>query len=256
MILIPPPVLPNEVSLMELAATISRVKLSDGVVEHVKSLIAAGRLRPGDKLPPEREFAATLGVSRTALREAIRSLSLMGLINVRHGEGTFVSALVAGSFMKPLSPMLSMSSADLLELIEARRIIESKAVGLCALRASADEVSSIRLLADEMASNTADLEQFNQLDLDFHMALASGSHNSVLAAILETVRDAMYEQVQNVQRLPGAAGRASDFHLQIASAVAEGDDVRAEQVMLDHLNDVESAVLSSTVEHARQGREM
>ncbi len=252
MILIPPQVLPNEVSSMHLAGSIPRVKLSDGVVEHIKSLIATERLKPGDKLPSERELAATLGVSRTVLREAVRSLSLMGLLDVRQGEGTFVSALVAGSFMRPLSPMLAMAGTDLLQLIEARRIVEPKAVGLCAVRASDDEVAEIRSLTDEMGSCTADLDQFNQLDLGFHMALARGSHNSVLAATLETIRDALYEQVQDVQRLPGAAERACGYHRQIAEAVTARDGDRAERVMLEHLNDVEGAVLASIANNGSQ----
>ena len=83
---------------------IRRIKLSDGIVEHIRSLILAGRFKPGDRLPSKREFAAALGVSRTAFREAVRSLSLMGLLDVRQGEVTFVSVLPASSFMKPLSP--------------------------------------------------------------------------------------------------------------------------------------------------------
>ncbi|MEA4883310.1 MAG: FadR/GntR family transcriptional regulator [Clostridia bacterium] len=232
---------------MQPGGGIRRVKLSDGIVEHIKSLIMAGRLKPGDKLPPERDFAATLGVSRTALREAVRTLSLMGLLDARQGEGTFVSGLVASSFMKPLSPMLAMGSIDILELVEARRIIESKAVSLCALRASEGELADISALVDEMQLSISYIEHFNQLDLDFHMAVSRGSHNSVLVATLEAIRDALYEQVRGVQSLPGASDRALGYHYQITAALVDRDSERAEREMAEHLNDVERAVVASMV---------
>jgi GntR family transcriptional repressor for pyruvate dehydrogenase complex len=239
--------IPQEVSLVHSDGGIRRVKLSDGIVEHIKSLIMAGRLKPGDKLPPEREFAATLGVSRTALREAVRTLSLMGLLDARQGEGTFVSGLVAGSFMKPLAPMLTMGNIDILELIEARRIIESRAVALCALRASEDELVRISDLVDEMELNIGYIEHFNRLDLGFHMAISSGSHNSVLVATLEAIRDALYEQVQDVQILPGAADRALGYHRRIVESLCTRDSERAERAMVEHLNDVERAVVANMV---------
>ena len=229
---------------------IRRIKLSDTVVEHIKSFILAGRRKPGDKLPSEREFAATLGVSRTAFREAVRSLSLMGLLDVRHGEGTFVSTPPASSFMKPLSPMLATSDIDLLELIEAGRIIEAKAVSLCALRASEEEIADVFALVDEMQVNISCLDCFNRLDRDFHIAISRGSHNSVLVATLETIRDALHEQVRDVQRLPGVADRVFEYHRRIADALAVRDSECAERLMLEHFDDVERAVVADMVRRA------
>ena len=95
-----------------------RKTFSRKVVEHIRDLISTGRLKPGDKLPPEREFAQQLGVSRTALREAFKSLSLMGILEIKQGEGTFISRVGPPSFMKAIEPMLLLNRTDILELVE------------------------------------------------------------------------------------------------------------------------------------------
>jgi len=224
---------------------IHRMKVSDGIVEHFTSRIINGDFKAGDKLPSERALAVSLGVSRTALREAVRTLSLMNLLTVKHGGGTYIADICPGSFMKPLSPMLSMGNINVLELIEARRIIEPEAAALCALRASDEELSEIGAMVEKMASTVKDLKKFNDLDLGFHIALAVGSHNSVLTATLEAIRDALFQQVQEVQELPGAAERALKYHTKLAEAVLNRNDKMAAKNMLEHLNDVEMAVLSN-----------
>jgi GntR family transcriptional repressor for pyruvate dehydrogenase complex len=226
---------------------IHRMKVSDGIVEHITSQIMDGSLKPGDKLPSEREFAVSLNVSRTALREAVRTLSLMNLLSVKQGEGTFVADMVPGSFMKPLSQMLSMGNMNILELIEARRIIEPQASSLCALRATNDEMIAIQGIVSEMKSCFGNLRRFNDLDLEFHIALARGSHNTVLVATLMAIRDALFEQVQGVQNLPGAAERALKYHTLMGEALASRDCKLAENTMLEHLNDVEQAVMSYVI---------
>jgi GntR family transcriptional repressor for pyruvate dehydrogenase complex len=218
---------------------VHRMKVSDGIVEHITSLIKSGELKSGDKLPAEREYAVKLGVSRTALREAVRTLSIMNLLSVKQGEGTFVADIVPGSFMKPLSPMLSMGNMNILELIEVRRIIEPQAAALCARRATDEELAAILAIVSEMKPDYKSLRQFNNLDLEFHISVAKGSHNSVIVATLETIRDALYEQVEEVQNLPGAAERAVKFHTSVVQALIARDSRLAEKLMLNHIQDVE-----------------
>ncbi len=224
---------------------IRKVNLSDSVVDYIKSMIQSGQLKPGDKLPPEREFARQLGVSRTALREAFKTLSLMGLLGIRQGEGTFVSRVAPPSYMKAIKPMLLMGRTDILELVEARKIIETKSAALCALRATEEELHGIEELVQLMSRNLEDVEAFNQLDLGFHMSIAKAAHNSVLTTVLETIRDLLMEQVRSVQRLPGAITRAFRFHQELLLALNARDSVRAERVMCEHLDDVEKAILET-----------
>ncbi len=218
---------------------VHRIKVSDSIVEHITSLIMSGELKAGDKLPAERELALSLGVSRTALREAVRTLSLMDLLSVKQGGGTFVTELVPGSFMKPLSPMLSMGKMNILELIEARRIIEPKAASLCAGRSNEKDIAEINGIVDEMRAGLKSMRRFNDLDLMFHMSVAKGAHNSVISATLDAIKDAMYEQVQEIQSLPGAQERALLFHSAMAEAITARDCAKAEKLMLEHMEDVE-----------------
>lgn len=234
--------------MAEGTARIRRVNLSDSVVEHIKSLVQSGRLKPGDKLPPEREFARQLGVSRTALREAFKSLGLMGILEVRQGEGTFVSRIAPPSYMRAIGPMLLLGQTDILELVEARKIIETRSAALCALRASEEELAGIEELVHLMRTKLGEVEPFNQLDLDFHLRIAQGAHNSVLTTILGTVRDLLMEQVRSVQRLPGAITRAFRFHQELAQALRARNSERAERVMAEHLDDVEKAILEQLKE--------
>ncbi len=220
---------------------VQKVKVSDSIVEHITSMISRGELKPGDRLPSERELALNLGVSRTALREAVRTLSLMDLLTVRQGGGTFVAELMPGSFMKPLTPMLAMGRVDTLELIEARRIIEPKAARLCAERATEDDIEKMGSIIGKMKQSLGNLRLFNDLDLEFHLTIAEGSKNSVIVATLDTIRGALYEQVQEIQSLPGAAQRALDFHSQITGAISSRDAGSAEKHMLKHIKDVEKA---------------
>ena len=218
---------------------VRRIKVSDSIVEHITSLIMSGELKAGDKLPSERELAMSLGVSRTALREAVRTLSLMDLLSVKQGGGTFVTELVPGSFMKPLSPMLAMGKMNILELIEARRIIEPKAAALCAGRSSEDDIGEINRIVGEMKAGLNSMRRFNDLDLMFHMSVAKGAHNSVISATLDAIKDALYEQVQEIQSLPGAQERALLFHSAMAEAITARDCAKAEKLMLRHIEDVE-----------------
>ncbi|MGE5623482.1 MAG: FadR/GntR family transcriptional regulator [Methanocella sp.] len=236
------------------AIRIRKVSLSDSVGDYIKSMIQTGRLKLGDKLPPEREFARQLGVSRTALREAFKSLSLMGILEIKQGEGAFVSRVGPPSYMKAVGPMLLLGQTDILELVEARKILETKSAALCALRAGDEELRDIEELVLLMDGKLENVEAFNQLDLEFHLRIASAAHNSVLTTVLGTIRDLLMEQVRSVQQLPGAITRAFHFHQELSRVLRTRDSVRAERVMSEHLDDVEKAILERMLS-SQQGLE-
>lgn len=217
-------------------------KVSDAIVEHIMTRIVSGELKVGDRLPPQHTLAAELGVSRTALREAVRSLSLMGLLNVVQGEGTFVIQSVPGLFAQPLSFAFSASRTKILEVIEARLVIEAKTSEFCALRATEEELQCLRDIADDMISNMDSLKVFNKLDLEFHLQVARGCHNAVLVAVVESIQAPLLVQLARVQELPGAAQRAVDYHKRILEAIANCDSESASTTMIEHLEDVRRAV--------------
>mgnify|MGYP000932180952 FL=1 len=218
-------------------------KVSDVIVDYMMKQIASGELKAGDRLPPQPELAARLGVSRTALREAVRSLSLMGLLSVNQGDGTFVAQVVPGLFVQPLSFMMLMGDMHILEVVEARAIIEAKTAALCAARATDEELNVLKAIAKNMMCNLDSLERYSQLDLDFHVQIARGTHNSVLVAVIEAIQTPLLGQVERVQGLPGAAERAMDYHMRILDALMRHDAGAATESMREHLDDVKRAVI-------------
>jgi GntR family transcriptional repressor for pyruvate dehydrogenase complex len=224
---------------------IKRVSVCDSVVEHIMTEILEGRLRPGDRLPSEQKLAALLGVSRGTLREALKNLQLMGLVSVRQGEGTFVTKFSSEKIFRPLSSILSLDNNGVLEVIEARKILESELVRLCCFRAVDDEVEELHRLLNEMEEYCADteLDGFNEKDIQFHLTIARMAKNRVLLRILETVQDLLYEQIKEVTRDPEATGRACYYHRKILGAIKDRDDKLARKHMLNHLRNVEDTLV-------------
>ena len=224
---------------------IKRVSACDSVVEHVKTEIIEGRLKPGDRLPSEQKLSALLGVSRGTLREAFKNLQLMGLVSVRQGEGTFVTRVSTDKIFRPLSSVLSLDNSGVLEVIEARKILESETVRLCCFRAADEEVEEIYCLLKEMEECCADgdLDGFDEKDIQFHVTIAQMAKNRVLLRILETLRDLLYEQIREVLKDPEAAGRACYYHRKICGAIRDRDDKMARKYMLNHLRNVENTLV-------------
>ncbi|MGI6557475.1 MAG: FadR/GntR family transcriptional regulator [Limnochordia bacterium] len=219
-----------------------RVSACESVVEHIKEQIINGKLKPGDRLPSEQRLSELLGVSRGTLREAIKKLQLMGVVAVRQGEGTFVTKVSPGEMMRTLSPMLLMDHTSILELIEARKIIEAETAYLCCLRASPVEIEEIEANLQAMIECSS-LEHFDELDIEFHMRLAKAAKNRVLFRILETLRDLLFAQIREVLKDPEGAARACKYHRLIFSALEGRDPELARRHMLAHLKNVEDTLV-------------
>jgi len=215
------------------------------VVEHIKTEILEGRLKPGDRLPSEHKLSALLGVSRGTLREALRNLQLMGLVSVRQGEGTFIARFSSEKIFRPLSSILSLDTSGVLEVIEARKILESEMVRLCCFRAVDEEIEELYVLLNEMEGLYADgdLEGFNEKDIEFHVRIAQMAKNRMLLRLHETLRELLYEQIKEVTRDPEAAGRAYCYHRKIFAAIKDRDDKMARKHMLSHLRNVEDTLV-------------
>ena len=172
------------------------------VVEHVRRELEAGRLGPGDRLPPERELSHKMGVSRPSLRSGLRTLQAMGIITSRRGAGTFIVEGPPQLGKGPLQFLAALHGFTLEQMYEARRMLEVGAAGLAAERATGEQLAS---MADEIASMFATLDEpqaFLRHDLAFHRAVAAGSGNPILAAIIGTLTEIIWETGRiNVQGL-------------------------------------------------------
>jgi DNA-binding FadR family transcriptional regulator len=163
------------------------VAVTDEAIEKLKEMIVSGRLRPGDRLPREADLATSLGLSRSSLREAVRALALVRILDVRQGDGTYVSSLAADTLLDALSFIVEFHhDASVLELLEVRRILEPAA---SARAATLIDESALAHLEDILGRSTVDspVEDLVKNDLEFHRAIASASGNSVLASLIESL---------------------------------------------------------------------
>jgi GntR family transcriptional repressor for pyruvate dehydrogenase complex len=210
---------------------------TEQVVTHIRRLIERGELRPGDRLPAERHLAARLGVSRPSVRAGLRALSAMGVVQPRHGSGTYIpdGPPVLGS--EPLSFLAALHGFTGLEMYEARRILEVGAAGLAAERASEEQ---IRKLAEDVASLFAALESpqvFLVHDINFHRSVAAASGNPIVASMMEMVSALYYDRRR--QTAARASERdlrdAAEAHRRIYEAIRARDADAARQAMNQHL---------------------
>jgi GntR family transcriptional repressor for pyruvate dehydrogenase complex len=210
---------------------------TEQVVAHVRNLIEQGALRPGDRLPAERDLAARVGVSRPTVRAGLRALAAIGVVQSRHGSGTYIPAGPPSLGTDALSFLAALHGFTRDEMYEARRILEVGAAGLAAERATAEQIAT---MAEEVASlfaAMADPQVFLVHDINFHRAVAAASGNPIVASLVEMVSALYYERRRDT------AARASDrdmrdaaeMHRRIYQAIRSHDADEARRAMQTHL---------------------
>jgi GntR family transcriptional repressor for pyruvate dehydrogenase complex len=215
--------------------------LTEAAIERVRSLIISGRLVPGERLPAEAELAVELGVSRSSLREAVRGLVTAGVLDVRRGDGTYVTSLTPHLLLTGIGAAVELMQDDsILDLLESRRLIEPLVTGLAAVRSAADQREEMQRHIDLMAHATAH-EDLIRHDTDFHATVARASHNAVLASVLTgisagTVRTRVWRGIIDAD----ANHRTVQEHQAILDAVEAGDARLAEAAALVHVASVDS----------------
>jgi GntR family transcriptional repressor for pyruvate dehydrogenase complex len=204
------------------------------VVEHVRREIEAGRLGPGDRLPPERELAQKMGVSRPSLRSGLRTLQAMGIIHARRGAGTFIVEGPPRLGKGPLQFLAALHGFTLDQIYEARRMLEVGAAGLAAERATGEHIAA---MADEITSMFASLEDpqvFLRHDLGFHRAVASASGNPIVATIIGTLTEIIWE-TGRLSLEESLLRDSAETHRRIYDAVKARSPERARREMNLHL---------------------
>ncbi len=214
---------------------IKRSTVSDTIVEQIKQMIMEEKLLPGERLPSERELADMLGVSRPPVREALKALATLKIVDIRVGEGTFLNngedKLMLDFFqLKNLQMKFAVS-----ELVEARRFLEMEIVDLAALRRDEQDLERI----EESFNNTLiyedNPEAFLSADFEFHMAIAAAAKNAYLSEMLDTTRDLLLEYNKTVIAQPNQMVRATDSHRNIFMAIKKKDAKKAKQEMRRHI---------------------
>lgn len=165
---------------------IKNTKVYEQVIDQIKNMIVDGTLKKGDKLPSERELVQELQVSRTSIREALRALEIIGLVECRQGEGNFIKQSFESSLFEPLSIMFMLQESSMEEVLDLRRIIEVETAALAARQISDEEIQNLSQLISKL-KDTYDEEMGVQIDKEFHYEIAKASKNYLILNILITV---------------------------------------------------------------------
>lgn len=213
------------------------------IVRQIRSLVSDGRLKSGDRLPPERELADSFQVSRTSVREALRALESTGLIEIRAGEGAFVREVSVEALVEPLALVILNQREAIAELYEARRVLEPPIAGLAARRAGPDELAEMVRILEEQAREVAAGRTGLLQDAAFHTAIGQAAHNRAITRIVTALMDLLTQTREESLQTPGRAQRSHQDHRRVLAAIQARDDEGARQAMLDHLVAVEGLVV-------------
>jgi GntR family transcriptional repressor for pyruvate dehydrogenase complex len=224
-------------------APIKSTRIYEEIVRQVKTMIAEGRLASGDRLPPERELAEKFLVSRTSVREALRALESLGLVEIRPGEGTFIREASVDHLIEPLALVMASQRESIAELFEARRLIEPAIAGLAAARATPDEIHEMERILEEQAREVAAGRTGLAQDVEFHVAIGRAAHNEAITRIAHAVMDLLRQSREESLNTPGRPSRSHQDHRRILEAIARRHAAGAEEAMRDHIAAVEALVV-------------
>jgi GntR family transcriptional regulator, transcriptional repressor for pyruvate dehydrogenase complex len=214
--------------------------LTDEAIEKIKQMILSGRVRPGEKLPREADLAAELGLSRNSLREAVKALSLINVLDVRQGDGTYTTSLAPSLLLETLSFIVDFHRDDsVLEFLEVRRILEPAATALAAARMSAESKQGLGELLEGVTVESP-VDDFIATDLEFHRRIAVGAGNAVLASLVDNMSlPTARARIWRAMTEPRVLERTLAEHRAIYQAILSGDTDLARSWATVHISGIE-----------------
>ncbi|MDA1129324.1 MAG: FadR/GntR family transcriptional regulator [Chloroflexi bacterium] len=222
-------------------------RLHESIVQRFHSLIQNGSLEHGAKLPAERVLAEQLKVSRSSVREAIRTLELQGLVVSKPGSGTFINTqslnAVTTLMTSNLGVGLGAGEAQLRDIFEVRHLLEPQLAALAAQRATPEDVERLSAILEEQQRQIMEGETGVDADTEFHFALATATHNIALVKVVSAVEDVLRQSRDQSLQQPGRPERSMASHHQILEMVRSGDHRGAREAMEHHLTAVEPATV-------------
>jgi len=214
-------------------------RLYEQIVQQIEESIVKGDLKPGDQLPAERDLAQRFGVSRTAVREAVKALREKGLVEAYSGKGTFITDGTTQAVRQSLDLMVKIGQTEgTNHLAELRAILEPEIAALAAARIQDPELVTMREAVSIMDASGKDPEAYIEADLDFHLALAEAAANPLILSLLDSIVGLLREQRLRIFRVPGGPERGQIHHKRILEAVERRDIEKAREAMRAHLSQV------------------
>ncbi len=225
---------------------IRRTRVYEQVASRIQQLILEGEFRPGDRLPTERELAEQFRVSRSSVRDAIRVLELMGLVEARQGEGTVVRDLSPDAVVTPLASLLLRSRGLLADLLDVRKMIEPHLAARAAVHATEEEVARLQAILDRQRAKAQAGQLAVEEDSEFHYTIATAARNQVILRILDVLMDLLRTSREKSLQVPGRLQKSLEGHRRILRAIRRRDPAAAEAAMRRHLEEIEQ-VLAQTL---------
>jgi GntR family transcriptional regulator, transcriptional repressor for pyruvate dehydrogenase complex len=229
-------------------------RLYEQIVQQIEESIVKGILKPGDQLPAERDLAQRFGVSRTAVREAVKALREKGLVEAYSGRGTFITDGTTQAVRQSLDLMVKIGQPEgSAQLAEVRAILEPEIAALAATRIQESELTTMREAVAVMDRSSQDPDAFIEADLDFHLALAEGANNPLILSLLDSIVGLLREQRLRIFLVPGGPERGQAHHKQILDAVERHDADAARKAMRAHLEQVRHDSATSESRNSKHG---
>jgi len=226
--------------LRESLEPIKRRKIYAEVASQIHRLIEDGRLKPGDRLPPERDLAETFGVSRTSVRDAIRVLEMRGLVEPRHGEGTIVREVPIDAIVSPLADALAMSKNLTADLFDMRKMLEPPLARAAAIRATAEDLLALRKIMSRQDEQNRNGKVAIAEDTAFHYQIATAAKNQVVLRVIDVIMDLLRESRARSLQGHARAERSLAGHRRIFTAIQGRDPEAAAEAMRLHIEEIES----------------
>lgn len=232
--------------------TIAKASVRDQTLEQLKNYILSGVVRLGERLPSERALADALGVGRYSVREALKVLEAVGLVESRVGEGTFLTTNTGVSFGRILGLSFATWGGTIMELLDARKMIEVEAARAAAERATRAEIGLIETELETMQANVDSVQAYLKADFNFHRRIGEASHNAIISQFVSNLIDLLEEVLResHSDSLPAQA-EGGGTHQAIYDAIAKGDAEAAGDLMRDHIqfsSEVWQTVITLTAE--------
>lgn len=205
------------------------------VAQRLVALLSDGSLKPGDKLPPERELAQQLNVSRTTVREALKLMTLSGLLEAKRGDGTYVRQEFTSFLSQQIEWPVLLSVHELDMIVEVREGLEVKAARLAAERATPEEIEKIGIFRHLLEIKGRDIERETDLDMDFHHAIADASHNELLCRLMLSLQNILRQYIALSNQMTDRLETTIAEHQAIFEGIIAKDPDAAERAMIEHL---------------------